>query len=121
MRSAPKGIGSQVVWRYANKNKYLHRGSGGSRRFMVIAFGPVVWRAGSVSDRALLPERNDLPFFQRPRIFAKDFFLRLTGYPQRVRWPMTWSLFSFWAPEPEAQDAFHFVGNARRTERDGRR
>jgi hypothetical protein len=58
---------------------------------------------------ALLPERNDLPFFQRPRITAKDFFLRLMGYPQRVRWPMTWALYLFWAPEPEAQDAFHMV------------
>jgi hypothetical protein len=60
------------------------------------------------AETAHLPERNDLPFFQRPRISAKGMFLRETGYPQRVRWPMTWELYSFWAPEPEAQDAFHY-------------
>jgi hypothetical protein len=58
---------------------------------------------------ALFPEKNDLPYYERPRLSAKLQFLREIGYPQRVRWAMTWAVFSFWVPEPEALDAFAFV------------
>jgi hypothetical protein len=64
--------------------------------------------AHGAAEIALLPEKNELPYYQRPRLSAKFMFLREIGYPQPVRWAMTWAWYSFWVPEPEALDAFHF-------------